>query len=252
MTNIAKTITLLTITTMVATAANLNLLHPNIDLALPDNLPTKTELCNHLKQINMEKISLIYIQSTPNPQNKDLFLKQVKEGEDCGVKYNKRDYLFDTQQLDEQSFLVCMKTLRSSSLKLESFSQDNLEAAFIGLNNSEEVVILIYDENDDNQFFFEERILASETDKEIAVDGNGTNSEVDKDVNTEVAEDKNKKDKPVGAGKNKINIGPSGLLGVGVMVIFILVLFVFFNLLADTGDFNVKFVKEKMPLGKEY
>lgn len=53
------------------------------------------------------------------------------------------------------------------------------------------------------------------------------------------------------AGKT-INLGYSGFVGVLFMIVFFLILIVFFNLILQTGDFNYKFIKEKMPLGKEY
>lgn len=70
-----------------------------------------------------------------------------------------------------------------------------------------------------------------------------------KDSNTAFAE-KTKSNTTKGA--KQINLGYSGLVGVLFMIVFFLILIVFFNLILQTGDFNYKFVKEKMPLGKEY
>ena len=47
-------------------------------------------------------------------------------------------------------------------------------------------------------------------------------------------------------------LGPSGLLGVMIMVTLFLVCAVYFNMIVSIGEFNVKYVKERMPLGKEY
>jgi hypothetical protein len=49
-----------------------------------------------------------------------------------------------------------------------------------------------------------------------------------------------------------INLGHTGFIGILFMIVFFLVLIIFFNLILQSGDFNYKFVKEKMPLGKEY
>lgn len=54
------------------------------------------------------------------------------------------------------------------------------------------------------------------------------------------------------ATKNNINLYPNGLFGVVLIVVFLLIVGMTFVLILNTGDFNPKFVKERMPLGREY
>ncbi len=49
-----------------------------------------------------------------------------------------------------------------------------------------------------------------------------------------------------------IYLGSNGLLGIGLIVAMALICFVYFGLILNVGDFNDKWSKEKMPLGKEY
>ena len=52
--------------------------------------------------------------------------------------------------------------------------------------------------------------------------------------------------------KNNINLYPNGLFGVALIITFLLIVSITFVLILNTGDFNPKFVKERMPLGREY
>lgn len=52
--------------------------------------------------------------------------------------------------------------------------------------------------------------------------------------------------------KNNINLYPNGLFGVGFIILFLLIVSMTFVMILNTGDFNPKFVKERMPLGREY
>ena len=52
--------------------------------------------------------------------------------------------------------------------------------------------------------------------------------------------------------KNNINLYPNGLFGVTLIIVFLLVVSLTFVMILNTGDFNPKFVKERMPLGREY
>ena len=52
--------------------------------------------------------------------------------------------------------------------------------------------------------------------------------------------------------KNNINLYPNGLFGVALIITFLLIVSITFVLILNTGNFNPKFVKERMPLGREY
>ena len=52
--------------------------------------------------------------------------------------------------------------------------------------------------------------------------------------------------------KNNINLYPNGLFGVVLIIVFLLIVSMTFVMILNTGDFNPKFVKERMPLGREY
>lgn len=51
-----------------------------------------------------------------------------------------------------------------------------------------------------------------------------------------------------------INLGPNGFLGVLFTIGFFLIVFLYFGMILQTGEFNPKVVSQndKMPLGKEY
>ena len=208
-------------------SSRINVLHLDEDYNFPDLLHTKTELCNTLKQKQTESVGVIFIRSAANTQDQILFNQEVKTGEEYGIEYKIKTYEVDSTDVDEQSFLLCIRSLKSAYLTIEPFSPDNLSEAFNKLNDSEESVLFIYEESDVEGHLFAARILSTEDDV--------------KDTPTKGTTE-----------KNAINLRPSGLLGIGVIILFILVLLVFFNLLVNTADFNPRFVKEKMPLGKEY
>lgn len=54
--------------------------------------------------------------------------------------------------------------------------------------------------------------------------------------------------------EKSINLGPNGFLGVLFTIGFFLIVFLYFGMILQTGEFNPKVVSQndKMPLGKEY
>lgn len=81
-------------------------------------------------------------------------------------------------------------------------------------------------ENFNSKFLFKERIIAGEED--------------------------NTNDTKKSSGKKTINLGPQGLFGIVLIILLAITLLFYFSMIESTGDFNIKYVKEKMPLGKEY
>lgn len=89
-------------------------------------------------------------------------------------------------------------------------------------------MLLFIDNDPRTTFMFSERILPSETTK-VGDENLGEDSK-----------------------KNNINLYPNGLFGIVLIVVFLLIVSMTFVLILNTGDFNPKFVKERMPLGREY
>ncbi len=122
----------------------------------------------------------------------------------------------DSDPVENKNFLKCLNNLKSKSFYV--IRNDENKGYYENLAG-EDPHLIFYEKSSTEDFQFSERQLAAKAPK---------------------------------AATKQINLGPNGFYGVIFLIIFVLIVYIYLMMLHQTGEFNVKFVKEKMPFGKEY
>lgn len=237
-------------------AANITVVDPNSIIQLDGVVHNKTDLCNALKLKDLSDISVTYVVEKVDESNIDFFNMKVKEASDDGFDLHLKQFIVKSCNMDDTSFLLCLKTIESKKLSIIDSDKAKIEQIF---DPSPKNSIILFEDATSNNFTFEARVLAEE-DKDATLNAH-TNAEaksdpIDPHNDIELSEEeraaKDNAAKAAAADQVNINIRPEGVMGVGLAIAFILILIVYFGLMMNSADFNPKFIKEKLPQGKEY
>lgn len=237
---------------MIATslATNLTVIDPMNQIDIGSRIHKKTDFCNMLKKDNINDFQLIYMVEGSNQENVTYFQDKLKNIQDKGADLHVKQYIINNSDIDDQSFLLCLKTIKIQQINIDVSTKAQIDEVLSNNTKNNTKTIVIF-ENAVNKFSFEARIMSTEEDKEEHADhendghdGNPKNEDGDEAKKSKVGAE--------GADNVQINISPEGVMGIGLGVAFILILVVYFGLLMQSADFNPKFIKEKLPQGKEY
>lgn len=222
--------------------ANLTILDPADQIQLDSSIHNKTDFCNSLKLKDLPDYELIYIVENTSDENVIYFQNKVKAMEAKGIDMHAKQFITKGCKLDNESFLLCLKTLKSPKVSIENSDKSEIDGLFA---KGEKNVIVLFEDATEGIFEYQARIMTVKED----VVANKQVKDASDASNTEIIGDKVGK---LGEGDVKINISPEGVMGVGLGLAFVLILIAYFGLMIQSADFNPKFVKEKLPQGKEY
>ena len=266
MTAVARTFICLAAMITANYAINLTVVDPMDQVDITTSIHTKTDFCNALKKSNIEDFRIIYMVEESNEDNVNYFNTKLKEAEEKGIDLHTKQFVIKNNSDDSKSFLLCLQTVKSQLLKIDNLSKSQIDEIFAIHTEDDKKMIVIFEDATSGNFDYEARIMADED--EPVADHNPAQSE-DQEINNEgdhseeehqEIDSSNHSDDKVGENKvtsnnaeqAKINLSPAGLMGVAIGFAFVLILVIYFNLLMQSGDFNPKFIKEKLPQGKEY
>lgn len=245
----------------VSMCTNITLLDPSKIVQLDSTIRNKTDLCNELKSKRLSKLDVMYIVESNNEDNVAYFNKKVAEAQANDVQLNPMQFILQNSKQDDSSFLVCLQTLKSHKLSVFAYEQSKIEQIFAGSPHN---TIIMFEDATAANFMLAARVLAHKT-GDVAVHANKNVNGVDptdpfkeNSIDTEAEgydakdEDSHNVVQASAATVGKISIGPEGVMGIALALTFILVLIAYFSLMLQSADFNPKFIKEKLPQGKEY
>ena len=241
-------------------AANITVVDPNSIVQLDGVVHNKTDLCNALKLKDLSDITVVYAVEKVDESNIDFFNKKVKEAGDEGYDLHLKQFIVKSCNLDDKSFLLCLQTIESKKLSIIDSDKAKIGQIF---DPSPKNSIILFEDATSNNFVFEARVLAGEHKSaplNAKANANDKSDPVDPHDNVELSDEEKTGAETSGTAKAtndngeqvNINISPEGVMGVGLGVAFVLILVVYFGLMMNSADFNPKFIKEKLPQGKEY
>lgn len=260
MAGVIGTYVLLATLVAVHQTTNLIVVDPSNQIDMTADIHNKTDICNALKRKDLASLSFFYIVEKTSEESVSYFHKKLasmnREGTDLHVK----QFIIKNSQMDTDSFALCLQTVKNSPVTISGASNSEIDEVLANNTSSNSNSIILFEDATSGSFEYRARIMSEKHDADQH-DGNSHEDHVD--VNQELFGNEDKEDdqeahpedKPNISKENKqskINLGPSGLMGVALAVTFILVLIIYFNLMLSSANFNPKFIKEKLPQGREY
>ena len=245
-------------------ATDLSVIDPMNQLNIAEDINNKTEICNLLKQKKLSDYKIVYLLEGHDENNANYFKNKMISLEKKDIALNIKQFIISSSDVDNESFLLCLKTIKSQQMRISDSSKAEIDEILSELSADDKRIIIIF-ENAISNYLYNARIMAS--DDIVLKDNKDANPSNVKEIlehneeqeplkkaitNEEINKDTPNNNKTLGADENKINIHPQGLMGVSLSVVFILLLIVYYNLILQAGNFNDKFMKEKLPQGKEY
>lgn len=138
-------------------SANITVLDANNIVQLDSDVHNKTDLCNELKLRDLSTFDIVYVLESVNDDNVEYFNEKINEAEAQGNKLNVKQLILKSSDIDNESFSLCMDTLKVKSFSSIKSEKSNIEQIF---DNKLQNTIVLFEDATANNFMMEARVLA--------------------------------------------------------------------------------------------